>query len=64
MNPFAMVTMNGDLEDEVSRFAVLAPQTTRLARVHMLQGAGSKVARYCRRRAKFSTSKPLEMHVL
>ena len=67
MTPFAMVTMNGDLEDEVevdSRFAVLAPQTTRLSRVHMLQGAGSKVARYCRRRAKFSTSKPLEMHVL
>lgn len=66
MIPVAMVTMNGDLEDEVevdSRFAVRVPQTTRLSRVHMLQGAGSKVARYCRRRAEISTSKPLEMHV-
>lgn len=39
MTPLAMVTMNGDLEDEVevdSRFALLAPQTTRLSRVHML----------------------------
>lgn len=67
MIPVAMVTMNGDLEDEVevdSRFALLVPQTTRLSRVHMLLGADSKVARYCRRRAEISTSKPLEMHVL